>query len=562
MKFLDGKQATKESPEKPQEEKKDVSKSISQIDLNPAMYLRAGYSMINIRTEENERAVKEIRTLLTTDPMWQGKTIFAEWKATTGLLTYSNPDPKNSKGKNAGKDILDSLLYLETETKKKNIDPDKGQVGQDLICCFHNIKPFMNIFMVVQRLRDLYHPLKSKGNHLFIVGPSFDIPPELSSVISVYDLALPTAKHFKENFKGLVANYEETFNLKPTEDDYTEMANAAVGMTEIQGENALSLSLAATRAMSSRVVSLEKEQAIKRSEVIEFVHTEDTMQTLGGFDVLKGWLAKRANSYSPEAIKFGLKFPRGVLVLGVQGTGKSLCVKCIASLFRLPLLKLDMGRVFKSLVGSSEERIRSALKTAVAVAPVVLWIDEINRGMSGMSSSGQTDSGTTARVGATILTFMQENTAPVFFAATANEVETLDPALLRKGRFTEIWGVVEPNSIEREAIWKIHIGKVRPDRVKEFDYSTLVDVSSGYTGAEIEGIVEEAMHDAWNEGGREMVTEDLTAATKAMVPQCITSMDKIDAIRKWMESKVRFVSKHHEVEHNTDAWETIRRTIK
>lgn len=436
MKFLEDKQAAKESPEKP----KEALKSISQADINPPMYLKAGYAIITIRTEENERAVKEIRTLLATDPLWQGTSTFGEWKATTGLLIYDNPDPKNMKGTNAGKDILDSLAYLEKQTRKKNRDPSKGAVGRDLICCFHNIKPFMNNFMVVQRLRDLYHPLKSKGNHLFIVGPSFDIPPELSSVISVYDLALPAAEHFKENFKGLVANYKETFKLSPTDDDYTGMANAAVGMTEIQGENALSLSLAATRGLSSRVVSLEKEQAIKRSEVIEFVHPDDTMSTLGGFDVIKGWLAKRAHSYSPEAIEYGLRFPKGVLILGVQGTGKSLCVKCIASLFRLPLLKLDMGRVFKSLVGASEERIRSALKTAVAVAPVVLWIDEINRGMSGMQSSGQTDSGTTARVGATILTFMQENTAPVFFAATANEVETLDPALLRKGRFTEIWG--------------------------------------------------------------------------------------------------------------------------
>jgi ATP-dependent 26S proteasome regulatory subunit len=560
MKFLEDKKGDEGlSKGKP----KSKLKSIKQIDINPAMYLKAGYPIIYIRTEENERAVGEIRSLMATDPIYSGKCIFGEWKATTGLITYDNPDPKNAKGQEVVADILKSLNYLEDSSLKKQINPDKGTVDPDLICCFHNIKHFLNNFIFIQKLRDLYATLKVKGNHLFIIGPSLEIPLELTSVISVYDLALPTAEHFKSNFKALVSKYEKPFNIKPTDDDFTAMANAAVGMTAIQGENACSLSLAATRNLSPYVVSLEKEQAIKRSEVIEFVHPDDTMAALGGFDYFKEWIAKRANTYSPEAQKYGLKHSKGVLILGLPGCGKSLCVKCIASLFRLPLLRLDMGRVYKSLVGSSEERIRSALKTAVAVAPVVLWIDEINKGMSGAGSSGRSDGGTTDRVGGTILTFMQENKAPVFFACTANEVETLDPALLRKGRFTEIWGVLEPNGIEREEIWKIHIGKVRPDRVGDFDYEALVVASAGYTGAEIEGIVEESMHDAWHDGKREMVTDDLIKATSSIVPQSITSRDKIDSIRSWMEKKVRFVSKHYKPNYeNDDAWRQIKASVE
>lgn len=551
----------------------EESEDEAAIEITPALYMKAGFPIVYIRTEENERAVNDLRVLLSTDPIYKGKSHFGEWKSTTGLLIYKNPAPlKTQRQQNkhspelvsVAKDILASLNYVEKMAKAKKTE-ESGAKDPDLICCFHNIKYFLTNFIVVQKLRDIADPLKKKGNHLFIIGPSLDIPPELTSIVSVYDLAIPTVPYFVASFRGLCENYKTKFKVDMSETKVTAMATAAVGMTALQGENAISLSLAMGRGLDPHIVTLEKEQAIKRSEIIEFVHASDTMNTLGGFDVFKEWLGKRADTYTAEAMAYGLRFPKGVLILGIPGTGKSLCVKSIASFFRIPLIRLDMGRIFKSLVGASEERIRGALKTAVAVSPVVLWIDEIDRGMAGSSSSGKTDSGTTSRVMATILTFMQENKAPVFFAATANEVENLDPALLRKGRFTEVWGVIEPNEKELEEIWKIHIGVVRPNRVGEFDYPRLVAASVGYTGAEVEGIVEEAMHDAWNDGKREMVTQDLVEATGLIVPQSIMSMQKIDALRTWMKTKVRFVSKYHKAnyaEETEDQWRQIKESIK
>lgn len=493
-------------------------------------YLKAGYSLIYIRTDEDHRAVEMVKAAITSIDAMYGVVHYGEWKSTTGLMMAPGgqleiPD----KTVQTADDPVASLLYLQTNE-------------QQMVICFHNLRQFLSLAPVVQQLKDAAVSARLIGSHIILIGAELDPPPELQSLITVYDLGLPSKEKFSTEFKALAAAYSQSLKEPATPRVIEIAASSAVGMTQLQGENAIALSIAMQQKLSPHIIQLEKEQAIKRNDVLEFVHSLDTMDELAGFGELKSWVDKRKDAYTPEAQEYGLRFPKGILLVGVPGCGKSLAAKCIAHYLEVPLLKFDVGKVFRSLVGASEQAVRTALKTAEAVSPVVLWLEEMEKSMAGSQSSGSTDSGTTARVMSTILTWMQENRKPVFLVATANNVEALPPELLRKGRFSEIWGVIEPNEEERKDCWQIHIRKVRPDRVDEFDYVELVKISDKYTGAEIEGIVEEAMFDAFKDNRREMVMEDLVAATGAVIPQAVMCRERIDTIRDWMGQKARYVS--------------------
>lgn len=540
MKFLnDDKRQEQEVSEQPSSEiisemtPRDSNKPVEKLSL--ATYLKAGYSLIYIRTEEDQRAVDLVKDSINSIMAMRNKIKYCEWKSTTGLMVADSGTleiaPESEKVAN---DLVQSLKHIMDNVKS---DEDTPYV---MVC--HNVRQFMQIPQVVQQIKDTAMYSRLFGCHVLLVGADIDIPPELQSLVTVYDLDLPNQEHFSETIKSLTTAYSALMEEEPTDRTVQIVASSAVGMTELQTENAIALSISAEKKLNPRIIQVEKEQAIKRSEVLEFVHNKETMSDLGGFDRYKNWIAKRADSFTPEAISYGLRFPKGVLMVGVPGCGKSLCARATSYFLGLPLLKMDVGRIFTSLQGSSEARVRSSLKTAEAVAPVVLWVEEIEKSMAGSQSSGQTDSGTTARVMSTILTWMQENRKPVFIFATANNVESLPPELLRKGRFTEIWGVVEPNNIERDEIWKIHVGKVRPDSFAEFDYPQIVKVSEGFTGAEIEGIVEEAMFDAWHDNRREMVTDDILNAINEIIPQSVSCKERISAIRQWMTTKARLVS--------------------
>lgn len=496
-------------------------------------YLKAGYSLIYIRTEEDHRAISIVKKAVESIDNMYGQVTFAEWRSTTGLLVAPTGQldiPENASSK--GDDPAAALKYVQNKSNEPHV------------VCMHNMRTFLQIAPVIQQLKDTAFAARLVGSHIILIGASIDIPPELQNLMTVYDLDLPSQEMFVSEFKILANAYKSSLKEKATTKVLKVCAASAVGMTLLQGENAIALGIAKRQRLDPGIIQIEKEQAIKRSDVLEFVHDSRGMDHLGGFKAYKLWIDKRKDSFGPEAEQYGLKFPKGVLVVGIPGTGKSLAAKVTANYFGVPLLKLDMGRVFKSLVGSSEASVRSALKTAEAVAPAVLWIEEIEKSMAGSQSSGSTDSGTTARVMSTILTWMQENTKPIFLTCTANNVESLPPELLRKGRFSEIWGAVEPQEDEREEIWNIHLGLVRKDRLEagEFDVPALIQATGGYTGAEIEGIVEEAMFDAWSDKRREMTTDDLLAAIKSVIPQSVMCSERIDVIRSWMKSKARFVS--------------------
>jgi SpoVK/Ycf46/Vps4 family AAA+-type ATPase len=278
--------------------------------------------------------------------------------------------------------------------------------------------------------------------------------------------------------------------------------------------------------------------------LLEYYAPDSILKDVGGLELLKAWLARREKSFTDDARKFGIPAPKGILLLGVQGCGKSLTAKAVGAQWNLPLLKLDVGRIFGSLVGQSEENIRKAIKVAESVAPCILWADELEKGFAGMSGSGVSDSGTTARVFSTFLTWMQEKTAPVFLIATANDVTALPPEMLRKGRFDEIFFVDLPDGAEREEIFRIHLAKRHRD-VSKFKLKALADATDGFSGAEIEQVVVGALYIAYD-AGRELAQKDILSEAKSVVPLSVMMHEDIEELRTWAEMRTRPASENHD----------------
>jgi SpoVK/Ycf46/Vps4 family AAA+-type ATPase len=284
----------------------------------------------------------------------------------------------------------------------------------------------------------------------------------------------------------------------------------------------------------------EKQQIIRKSGLLEYYSSEEDFHQVGGLAALKDWLNKREVAFTAEANAFGLPPPKGVLLLGVQGCGKSLCAKAVSRLWQLPLLRFDMGRMFGSLVGSSEENVRRAIAVTESIAPVVLWVDEIDKAFAGSQSSGMTDGGTTARVFGTFLTWLSEKTAPVFVIATANDVSQLPPELLRKGRLDEIFYVDLPSPEERADIFRIHLAK-RGRESEAFDVMALAAASHDFSGAEIEAAVISALYDAFY--AKEALASRHVLATLAQtVPLAKTMAEKVAAQREWAKGRARNAS--------------------
>jgi len=321
------------------------------------------------------------------------------------------------------------------------------------------------------------------------------------------------------------------------------LLQAALGLTLGEAENVFAKIIVKDERLSAEDVNdvfAEKQQIIRKSGLLEYCATDENFANVGGLGVLKDWLARRSIAFTNEARAFGLPFPRGILILGVQGCGKSLCAKAVSNLWQLPLLRFDMGRMFGSLVGSSEENVRRAIAVAESVAPAILWVDEIDKAFAGSQGSGATDGGTTARVFGTFLTWLSEKTAPVFVVATANDISQLPPELLRKGRLDEIFFVDLPSPAERREIFGIHINKRKRDATK-FDLETLVAQSGEFSGAEIEEAINSALYDAFY-AKQEVTTDDVKTALSQTVPLAKTMDEQINRLRSWAEGRARNAS--------------------
>jgi SpoVK/Ycf46/Vps4 family AAA+-type ATPase len=360
------------------------------------------------------------------------------------------------------------------------------------------------------------------------------LPAELEHEITHVDFSLPDPTRLGAVLDGIL----KSAKLKNVHEVVKEAAlQSALGLTTTEAENAFALSVVETRGIDPKVIAREKARTLKRNGLVEVVEAITSLDDIGGLGQLKEWLQRRGGAFSASAKAYGLPAPKGLLIVGIPGTGKSLTAKATAGAFGLPLLRLDMGRVFGGIVGQSEANLRSVIQTAEAIAPCVLWIDEIEKGFSGSKSSGSTDGGTSSRVFGSFLSWMQEKDQPVFVVATANDVSKLPPEFLRKGRFDEMSFVDLPDPQERAQIWDIVI-KRHGRRPADFDTVTLSRACEQFTGAEIEAVFIDALHEAYAEG-REPGPKDVLDAMANTVPLAQLMDGQISALRHWAKGRAR-----------------------
>jgi ATP-dependent 26S proteasome regulatory subunit len=490
--------------------------------------LKARFPLLYVETFEEQRVLAEVASvasaLRTPRGIWT-------WSLTEGLVP---PAGKASQGTRDPAPALDAAARgdepaifvfrdLHSSLGDGNRAPDPA---------------------VVRRLRDVAGSFKAGAvpRTLIVLAPLLRIPPELEKDVTLLDFPLPGELEIRHLLDGMIATNAAGGRIEVQLDDRgkEKLAKAALGLTVGEAENAFARAMVNDGRLTAddvEVVLEEKRQTIRKSGLLEFVPVDVELADVGGLENLKRWLAKRNESWLAEAAAYGLPAPKGVLITGVPGCGKSLTAKAIASAWQLPLLRMDIGRVFSGLVGSSEQNMRTGIATAEAASPCVLWIDEIEKGFAGVAGGG--DSGTSSRVFGSFLTWMQEKSRPVFVIATANNIDRLPPEFLRKGRFDEIFFVDLPTYSERCDIWGIQLLKrVRSDEVRaglEKDAAlidALAGVSEGYSGAEIEQAVTAGLFDAFAER-RPLTGDDLLRAVRNMVPLSVTQAEEIQAVRSW-----------------------------
>jgi SpoVK/Ycf46/Vps4 family AAA+-type ATPase len=391
---------------------------------------------------------------------------------------------------------------------------------------------------IVRALRNLAQDLKPSRKTVILLGHSLEVPPELAEEITVIDCPLPNAAEISTLIDQLV--HPEQLQLSDLAREQLVKACQGLGRSRIQ--RVLAKALAAHQFVTDADIDsilAEKQQAIRQTGILEFLTPQASLQQVGGLESLKQWVRSRQDTFTEEARRYGIPNPKGVLLVGIQGTGKSLSAKTIAHQWRLPLLRLDVGRLFGGLVGESESRIRQMIQLSEAVAPCVLWIDEIDKAFGHISSGSDGDSGTSRRVFGALVTWMQEKTSSVFVVATANNVQILPAELLRKGRFDEIFFLNLPSSTERQAIFRVHLQRLRPNRLREFDLEKLAWQTRDFSGAEIEQAIIDGMYRAFDRDAqgqrRDFTTEDILAAIAQTVPLAALSHDQIETLQKWAE---------------------------
>lgn len=505
------------------------------------LMIRAYYPVLYLHSYEYYRTKQKIKGIVELLRREGKKVNYYQWDCVYGLVQIL-PD-KTEKRIERMQNPLEVLVYILNSKKsgEKNIfvlDDINNHIERDEVkLMFRKIAEATN-----------------NNTHAIILSSIYRLPAELEKYITVLQIPLPKRNELGEvlDIVAKQSKVELKTNLR------NRLIDAALGMTSMEAD--LAYCLASVKDgfddKSPFTVSSEKEQIIRKSGILDYFPKNESLKDVGGMENLKEWLKKRQLAYDKEARDWGLKEPKGLLLLGVPGCGKSLIAKSIASSWNMPLLRLDVGKVFQGIVGSSEDNIRKAIATAEAVAPCVLWIDEIEKGLSGVQSSGATDGGVTSRIFSTILTWMQEKTAPVFVVATANNINQLPPELLRKGRFDEIFFVDLPSQKEKENIFSIHLQKNRQN-VSSFALDILAQKAEGFNGAEIEECVKEAMFTAYVESQESNIAPKLQMihildAIKNTVPLSKTMEKQITDLRKFAVSRAKNASKEIVLENRME----------
>ncbi len=506
----------------------------AQRDL--ANLFKARFPYVYIPTWEEKRAEEFILSTAWDERLIIHRREVYSWTQTVGFTNLSEMNRVNGT-----QDPMKAFAFIES------CEQDAIFIMKDLHV-FFGVQGRPPAYDLIRRMRDLIPVLheSQERKNIVILSPQLVIPADMEKEISVFEFPLPNVDEMLDMLDRIIRE-NGLDNRRLSYEDKEKLAKSALGLTAQEAENAFSRAIVANRGLDGnaiRVIFDEKNQVIKKTGILEFIKANFTIDDIGGLENLKSWLIKRNNSWLDSARKYNIPAPKGVLITGIPGCGKSLTAKAMSAIWNLPLLKLDMGKIFSGIVGSSEENMRRAIATAEAVAPSILWVDEIEKGLSGVGGSG--DSGTSNRILGTFLTWMQEKTAPVFVIATANNIRTLPPEVLRKGRFDEIFFVDLPTESEREKIFEVHLKKrvaaseVGQDIVIDNALlSRLSALSDGFVGAEIEQAVITALYEAFF-NQRSLQMEDLEFAIKGTVPLSVTQKEEIFALRTW--ANVRAVS--------------------
>lgn len=482
-----------------------------------SILIQAQYPLIYMVTSEEERAEQTIATIAQNKPQ---RRVFV-WTVTHGIVEHGQP---------------------RNVTQHNTVSPEAAvewviRQKEPGIFVFKDLHPFYSA-PVIRWLRDAIASFKGTQKTIILMSPVQEIPIELEKEVAVLDFPMPDMGELNH---VLSQQLEQVRTRRITTEAREKLLKAALGLTRDEAEKVYRKAQVTAGRLTEEevdVVLSEKKQLIRRNGILEYVEEDETIDSVGGLEELKRWLKQRSNAFTERAREYGLPQPKGMLILGVPGCGKSLIAKTTSRLWGLPLLRLDMGRVYDgSMVGRSEANLRGALKTAESISPAILFIDEMDKAFAGTSGSADSDGGTSSRIFGSFLTWMQEKTSPVFVMATANRVERLPGEFLRKGRFDEIFFVDLPNSEERKEIFKIHLSKRRRE-IARFDLDQLANVCDGFSGAEIEQALVAAMYEAFAQD-REFTQLDIIAAIKSTMPLSKTMTEQVTALRDWARQRAR-----------------------
>lgn len=471
-------------------------------------YLRARFTLIAVTTVEEERALESIARVCRRNNL-----DCLSWDVADGFqrLTGTREEPQTAKDPYTALDKVGSY---------------KG----DAVFVLKDFHDFLNVPQVRRKLKSLAYQLKTVRRHMIITTPHTKVLEELRDVWVPMDLPLPLAG----DLDGIVTRFSEIAgNVRLTPLGREKLVQAALGLTVSQASRAFAKALVSDGCLDDRDIGLvteEKRLILRESEALEFYPVTETPADVGGLGVLKEWLRLRERAFTHEAREYGLPTPKGIALVGIPGTGKSLTAKMIGGLWNMPVVRLDVGSLFGSLLGESEEKARRALRLAETVAPCILWMDEIDKSLG--VGTGALDQGTSRRVLGTLITWMQEKTAPCFVVATANDISTLPPELLRRGRFDEMFFLDLPTLEERREILAVHLTR-RHRLPHDYDITALAQMAEGYVGAELEQAVVDAMFYAFSQD-REFTTEDVAHAIRQQVPLSTTQREVVENLRKWL----------------------------
>ena len=498
--------------------------------------LKAFYPVLYLTSFEYDRTKQKIEGIINVLRS-EGKDVrIFNWNCVDGLrgLNGDKPQPVINKD---GEEIAEPEEVLKYILNDKDVSKD--------VFVLEDFNNYIEEENVKYYIRSIAERARHTNTHAIILSAVYKLPVELEKYVTVLNIPLPD-RFDMEKTLGVV---ERQCKINLSMEMRNRMVDAALGMTSMEAD--LAFCLAAVKddlgQNAPYTVSSEKEQIIKKSGILDYFPKNENLKDVGGMEILKDWLFKRQKAYEKKARDFGLQEPKGLLLLGVPGCGKSLTAKSIASFWNMPLLRLDIGKVYQGLVGSSEDNIRKAIATAEAVAPCVLWIDEIEKGLNGVQS---TDGGVTSRIFSTILTWMQEKTSPVFVVATANNINLLPPELLRKGRFDEIFFVDLPTTQERENIFSIHLQK-KGQNPSQYPMGMLGKKTEGFNGAEIEECIKEAMFAAYVQNPDEPKLEaaHIIEAIEKTVPLSTTMKEQITNLREWAKTRAKNASEEFTIDN-------------